>query len=332
MSEVPSSNEQSSLESPHLEELNMEETGEVSEVTVQVRSEVFSFEEAEEITGYSYSEEEIEPSTDEELRLWRYPRDKVWKEEDSVVAEEQSEGVCIKKDEGESSRVEKEKRNGVADGCELPDIQHGGCYLACNSAEIAGSSEVQEDEKPRPGEEEELESESCSGDPVQDQFAQGNRESCEGCCHTLTKKTDQKDGEDLDGKVKQTKDSPFADVAQALKETQTGDLELETNIEDVETRAKSSDINGSDGAQCLTESQVTGHVLETLDQDAANEREGVVEGLTKESRKAEGAESAKKVTFILEPELINDCTLSESNTSMESTAETHMSGEEKTKM
>lgn len=375
VSELPTGDEQSLLESTHPEESDMEETGEVSKVTEQGRSEVFSF---EEINGYSYSEEDIEPSTDEELRLWRYPQDKVCNEEESIIAEEQEEDVCVKEEEGdlESSRVEKEEGGSVADGIGHPDIQDYECYLAYVSAEIAGSSEVQEDEKPR-AEKDKLESESFLNDPVKDQSAldQGNVESCKGCYEgaltgdmdTFTKKQDQKDIErctheneicqqpnesltvnikengDLesdrkgpDGRVKQTEESHLADVALALKETQTEDTELEINIEDiakpkVETRAESSGIDGSDVAQCLTKGQVSDHLLEDIEQDAVNERQGVVEGLTGETHKAEGGENSKKVTFILEPELINDSTLSESNTSMESTAETRMSGEKNTK-
>lgn len=353
VSELPTGDEQSLLESTHPEESDMEETGEVSKVTEQGRSE-FSF---EEINGYSYSEEDIEPSTDEELRLWRYPQDKVCNEEESIIAEEQEKDVCVKEEEGdlESYRVEKEEGGSVADGSGHPDIQDGECYLAYVSAEIAGSSEVQEQS-------------ALNGD-------QGNVESCEGCYEgaltgdmdTFTKKQNQKDiercthedatchqpNESLtvnikengdpesdrkgpDGRVKQTEESPFADVALALKETQTEDTELETNIEDVakpkvETRAESSGIDGSDVAQCLTEGLVSDHFLEDMEQDAVNERQGVVEGLTGETHKAEGGENSKKVTFILEPELINDSTLSESNTSMESTAETRMSGEKNTK-
>ncbi len=371
--ELPSGDEQSLLQSINPDESNVKETGEVSKVTEHGGSEVFSFEEVEEIDGSSYSEDVIEPSTDEELRLWTYPQDKLYKEEESIIVEEQEEDVCVKEEEGELelSRVEKEKGGSVAHHSEPSDIQDGECYLGNVSAEIASSSEIQEDEKPKP-EEDDLESESCLDDSVKDQSPlnrdHGNIGSCVGCYEGAVTgdidifaiKQDEKDTEgcahkddvcqhskevqtvnikdedmdlESDKRVKQTE----ADVAQALKETQTGYTELERNIEDVakpkvETEAESSGIDGSDGAQCLTEVQASDHLLETeeMEQDVIDERQGV--GLMGKKHNTEGGESSKKVTFILEPELINDSTLSETYASMESRAETSISGEDSKKM
>ncbi|XP_073327474.1 anillin, actin binding protein 2 isoform X3 [Pagrus major] len=362
VSELPTGDEQSLL-------------GAVSKLTEQGASEMSSFEEVEEIGGYQHSEEEIEPSTDEELKFWRYPQDKLCIEEESKMAE-QEEYICDKEEEGqlESSRVENEKGGSVADDSEDSDIRDGECYLANVSAEIAGSFEMQEDEKPRP-EEDELEQDSCLDDSVKDQSTsnkdQGNVQSCEGCyegalkgdMHIFTIKQDQKDTEssnhrddicqqskevqtvsikeedmdlESDGRgpnsiAKKTQVSPFTNVAQALKDDYT---ELETNMEDVaklkvETLAKSTDSDGSDGDQCLTQVQVSDHLLEIkeMEQAAVDGRQGVVDRLTKDTQKSEGGESSKKVTFILEPELINDSTLSETNTSMESRADTSVSAE-----
>ncbi|KAI4825313.1 hypothetical protein KUCAC02_020999 [Chaenocephalus aceratus] len=61
------------------------------------------------------------------------------------------------------------------------------------------------------------------------------------------------------------------------------------------------------------EVQVSDHLLET--------GQGVVDGPSEQTHKAEGGYNSKKVTFILEPELIHDSTVSEENTSMESRAE-----------
>ncbi|XP_044049707.1 uncharacterized protein si:dkey-30c15.10 isoform X2 [Siniperca chuatsi] len=343
VSELPTGDEQSLLESTHPEESNIKETAEVSKVTEQGRSEVFSFEEVEEIDGSSYSEEGIEPSTDEELRSWRYPQDRMCKGEESIIVEGQEEDVFANEGELESSRVEKDKGGSVADHSEPSDIQDGECHLGYVSAEIAGSSEMQEDKKPRP-EEHDLESESWLDDSVKDQSNlnrhQGNIESCERCyegavtgdSNIFTIKQDQKYTEGCTHEDNNM--TPFACVAQALKETQTGYTELR-NIEDVakpkvETQTESSDMDGSDGPQCLTEVHASDHLLETeeMGQDAIDERQGVVYGLTGETHNTEGGESSKKVTFILEPELINDSTLSETNTSMESRAETSMSDAE----
>lgn len=345
MSELPTGDEQSLLDSTHAEESNMKETVEVSIVAEQDKFEVFSF---EEIDGSTFSEEGIEPSTDEESRSWRYPQDKVCKEENVSVKEEEREL--------ESSRVEKENRVSVSDHSELSDILDGDCELGDVSAEIAGSSEMQEDKKPRPDEDE---SESCLDNSVKPQSNlnrdQGNIKSCEGfsamklnqkdtreCTHRKDMRQQSKEIQKVNTKnmdlksdrrgpstrVKQTEASPLANVALALKETQMGYTEFERNIKDLakpEVEAESSDIDG----QSLTEVRVSDHLFEReeMEQDAVDDRQAVVDGLTGETRKAEGGASSKKVTFILEPELINDSTLSEASTSMESRAETSMSGE-----
>lgn len=344
--ELSFSEEQSLPESTHPQESSKEETGEVSKEAEHGRSEVFSF---EEINPCSDSEEEIEPSTDEELRLWRYPQAKGCKEEGSVAAEEQKADVCFKEGGGSKFSREDEEKGGVV-GKVHTDIQDGECCLAYVSAEISGCSEVQEDERNRP-EEDKLESESCLKDSVEEQSAlngyhssvykgaltgdvdpftnKSDQEDVDGCTHgdeihqqskesgavSVREGGDlESDRKDADGKVKLTEEA-----AQALKETQTEDTEHGTSIDDVakvnlEAQAESSSTDESDGAQ-------------ELEQHVANEMQGGKEGPTGDTHKAEGGESSKKVTFILEPEFINDCTLSASDTSMESTAEGHMSGE-----
>ncbi|XP_045894128.1 uncharacterized protein si:dkey-30c15.10 isoform X2 [Micropterus dolomieu] len=362
VSELPIGEEQSLLEST--EDSYMKETGEVSKVTEQGGSEEFSVEEFDDLDGSSYSEDVIEPSTDEESRSWRYPQHKVCKEEESIV-EEQEEYACVKEErvDLESTRVGKDKGGSVADHSEPSDSQDGECYLGDVSAEIADSSEMQKDEKPRL-EEQDLESESWLDDPVKDQSTL-NEGAVTGDIDIFTIKQDQKDREGCTHKddvcqqskgiqtvnikeenmnlesdrrgqksgVKQTEASRFACVAEALIETQTGYTQFERNIEDVakpkaETQAKSPDINGSDGGQCLIEAQVSEPLLEREEMEQDAERQGAVNAATGETYNTEGGESSKKVTFILEPELINDSTLSETNTSMESRAETSVSDAE----
>uniref|UniRef100_A0A671WIL9 Anillin, actin binding protein 2 n=1 Tax=Sparus aurata TaxID=8175 RepID=A0A671WIL9_SPAAU len=359
VSELPTGDDQSLL-------------GAVSKPTEQGASEMFSFEEVEEIGDYQHSEDEIEPSTDEELKFWRYPQDNVCMEEESKMGE-QEEYMRAKEEEGqlESSRVENEKGGCVAHDGKDSDIRDSECYLANVSAEIAGSFETQEDEKPIP-EEDELRQDSCLDDSVKDQLTsnkdQGNIQSCyegalRGDTHIFSIKQDQQDTEpgnhrddvcqqskavqtvsikeeDMDpesdgsgpnGIVKETRASPLANVAQALNDDYT---KLETNMKDVaklkvETLAKSTEGDGSDGDQCLTEVEVSDHLLETkeMEQVSVGRSQGVVGRLTENTHESEGGESSKKVTFILEPELINDSTLSETNTSMESRADTSVSVE-----
>ncbi|XP_034734446.1 anillin isoform X2 [Etheostoma cragini] len=224
-SKAPFGDEQSLLESDH--ESNMKET-----VVEQENFEVFSF---EEIDGSIYSEEGIEPSTDEESRSWRYPQDKVCQEENVSVKEEKRECEL-------SKGGEKETRVSVSDHSEPLDIQDGECELDSASAEIPGSSEMQEDKKPRPDEDE---SESSLDASVKHQ-SNLNTKSCEGFS---AMKLNQKD----------TRENTSKDIRQ---------------------------------------------------------------------QSTEGGERSKKVTFVLEPELINDSTLSEASTSMESRAEISMSDAE----
>ncbi|XP_031735189.1 anillin, actin binding protein 2 isoform X4 [Anarrhichthys ocellatus] len=334
VSELPTVDEQSSLESAHAEESDKTETVDVSIVTEQGGSEVFSPEERD---GSSYSEEGIEPSTDEELRLWRYPQD----EEESIVAGEQEEYVCVKEEEREleSSRVEKVKHGCVADHSEPSDIQEGECYLGDVSAEMGGSSEMQEDEKPRPelqrcldesvkhpsSSSRDIETmESCGGlhedtEDVDIFIIKPNQKDTGGCSQrddvcqqsneiqTVFIKGDNMDLEsDRSGRDELTE-------ASGLTETQTRYTELERNIKHIAKRQdESSATGGKDRAQSLTEFQVSDHLLETeqMEQDTVDGRQGVVETLC-----------SKRVTFILEPELINDSTLSEANTSTESRTE-----------
>ncbi|XP_056242172.1 anillin, actin binding protein 2 isoform X3 [Seriola aureovittata] len=353
-----SGHEQILIESAHPHET---ETVEVSEVTEHSRSDVFSFEENETMDAFSYGEEEIEPSTDEKLLLWQYPQYKVCKEEESIMSEGQEEDVCAKEEEGklESSRVDKESV-----GSDHSDILDSERYLG----EIAGSSELQEDEKPRPDE-----------DSVKDQSTlnrdQVNIESYEDCFEgagkgdndTFTIRQDQKDAEGYthkddmcqqskdiqtinikednmdvesnstgpNSRMKQIEASHFADLAQTQKQTQTEYIDLQRNTEDEAppqrgAYAEPVVMDTKAPALSLTEVQVSECLLDTDEaaQEAIDGRQGVIDGLTEETHKAEGGESLKKVTFVLEPELINDSSLSETSTSVESRAETSMSDTE----
>ncbi|XP_034389872.1 anillin isoform X2 [Cyclopterus lumpus] len=333
MSELSTGDEQSSLESTRTE------ADEVSVVT----EEAFSYEERD---GSSYSEGGVEPSTDEELRLWRYPLD----EEESIVAGEQEEEECV--GELDSSRVEKGKRGCVVDHSEPSHIQDGESFLGDVFAETASSSEMQEDENPRPEE-----SQSCFNDSVKHQSNPSGDietiESCEGLpqgadteavdisiikpnqkdtggcrqkddvCHqsneiqTVGKEENNMDLEsDRSGCDKQAEASPSA-ILQALTETQTEYTELKINIKHAaKHQAESSDTDGMDRAPSSTE--VSDHLLESeqMERGTVDGSQMVVDGLREGTHKVEG-ESSKKVTFILEPELINDSTLSEANTSTE---------------
>lgn len=364
-----SGDEHSLLDSTHPES-NMEEICEVSKVTEQSGSELLSLEDDEKIDDSSSMEEGIEPSTDEELRLWRYPQHNVYKDEELNIADRQ-EGT---KDEEEAltlSRVEKESGGHVVNDSDHSDTQGGDFDLSNVSVEIG-----LEDDKAGP-EADEFESDvKCVDDSMKDQSPlnrdQENIESYKGCnegaatedTDTFTTRQDQKQTEehthvddvcqhskeiqtvnikeeDMDlesvrtgpnSTEKQMEASPFSDVTRVLKETQTGHTDVQRKAEvvaqlDTKTYA---DIDAHGAAQSVTEAQTSEHILETeeMEQEAVDEGKSVTDGLTEEeTHKAEGRESSKKVTFILEPELIND-----TNNSAESRTETSTSGENSKKM
>ncbi|XP_071345467.1 anillin, actin binding protein 2 isoform X2 [Trachinotus anak] len=344
-----SGDEQTLLESACSDE---KETGEVSKVFEESRSGTFSFEEDEMIDASSYSEEDVEPSTDEELWLWRYPQYKVCKEEESITAEGRQQYVCAKEEEGklESARVGRETEH----HSDIKDSEH---CLGNVSGEIAGSSDLQEDEKPIPDENSvkdkttlnrdqvNIESiEECNEVGENDIFTlREDKRDTEGCTHkddicqqskdihTIDIKEDNMDLESNttgpNTRMKQMEASPFADVAQALKETQTEYTPFQRNTEDVAPdKVEPVDVDTKDPALSLADVQLSECLLET--DEAVDERQGVIDGLTEETHKAEGGESIKKVTFILEPELINDSFLSETSTCVESRAETSISDAE----
>lgn len=347
VSELPSGNEQSLLDLSHPEVSNMGESGEVDKNPDQDRSEMS----CENMTGYSYSEEEIEPSTDEELRLWRYPRGKVCNEEESVRVEEKKDDIKEGETDLESSRAENEKGAN-----EHPGMWDGECHLAYASAVIVSPSEMQEDKTPRE-ERDKSESESCLGYPPPNRD-HSNDEPCKECYEdallgdggTNTEKQEHKDIERCacsDDTGQQANESPMLNVeevqnlqsdskglvkdaqeeemVESQRNAQGDNAELGINTEDVGGREASSLIDGSDEAQYMGKVQGLGQLFV---EEALNEEQERVEEPTEETVKPQGGESSKKVTFILEPELIVDSKLSQNNTS---SAETHLSGERSTK-
>ncbi|CAK6975103.1 anillin isoform X4 [Scomber scombrus] len=307
-------------ESPAVaDESNVEQTGAVSEVMERSDSEVFTLEEDEEITCDStHNEVEIEPSTDEELRLWKYPPDKVCKQGESIIAEDQEESVCAEeeREKSESSRAEKEKENYAEDHSEPSQVQDAEHQMDDVFAENAECSNTQEDMKPR------------SKDTMKQ-----DKKNTEGCLHEddgyqqskQIQIVDSKE-EDMDLESDRTEDYPFIDVAQAMKETQTEYIKLEENGEDVaqlNAETEPSEIFRNE-AHSVAAVQASDHLVE-MEQKGIDGGQGGADGPIEETHKAEKGQCSKKVTFILEPELINDSNLSETSTSTESRGETGMS-------
>ncbi|XP_035013143.1 uncharacterized protein si:dkey-30c15.10 isoform X3 [Hippoglossus stenolepis] len=348
------------LESTCPHESNNEKTGEVSKATEQSRKESFSLEEDEKMDDDSlYNDEYIEPSTDEECRSWRYPQYKVCKEEESVMSEELQEDVCAE-EKLELSGLEEEKGGSVADHSDPSEVQDSDCYLVDVSFEMASSSELQEDDESTPEEDSVADQCSLNREHVNMESDEECKEgAASGYTGISTTIQDQKDTEEctqeddlcqqsediltidikeehmdlesgLNSRGEQITSSPFADVAQ--KEIQTVYTEFQRTTEDAaqsKTKANVQPVDvAADDPASLTEVQVSEYSLkEEKDPEIEDERQGVLDGPA-ETHKAVGGESLKKVTFILEPELINDSALSEARTSEESRAETSMSDAE----
>lgn len=291
---LPTGDEQSLSQGPHPDEWDMMETGEDDE-SVQNTSEAAS---CENITPCSCSEDEIEPSTDEELRLWRYPQGKVWDEEKSEFRlEERKDGAVGEEADLESTRAENHKESD-----RHPDSRADECRAAGGSTEITGSSETQEEDAP--GDER-----SRSDYPAASSAAQSSDELLGGAGTAHSNDTGQPASKSSPPRV--GKDLSVGGVPAKR------DQQDETEEQEVRQRVAQGDddveLEHGGQTQRLTEVQVSGPRSEG---DVSSEEQDGVEELADGSVKAQGGESSKKVTFVLEPELIGDCA-----------AETHSSGE-----
>ncbi|KAF7650387.1 hypothetical protein LDENG_00126680 [Lucifuga dentata] len=307
-------------------------TQEVSRLTEEGGSEVFSFEEGKGFEDFSYCEEEIEPSTDEELRVWRYPQDKVYEEGESATAEEERvEGQA----EQESSRADKERQGGVADHTEVSEIQDRECPVN------TGYAEMQEDMKSG-FKEEHFELEICLDDvkslnnQKETEAYLNKDDKCQQSQDIQTLVIVQAEGMDLKSNItatrsrgEQMEQCHFTGVAQAEPEIQR-DVEHQRNDE---AKADADPADGVRNDGVLANVKASEHVLETVEmawEAAGGRQRAVADGTTCESHieeadKAERRESLKKVTFVLEPEVIGGSALSEMNISIESAGETSLS-------
>ncbi|KAK5617879.1 hypothetical protein CRENBAI_025328 [Crenichthys baileyi] len=123
LSELHAADKNSFLQSTLLDESNAKETSHVSIVTEEERSEVFTFDVDETMEGSTYGEEEIEPSTDEELRVWRYPQQNVLFDEEAISEKKE---VFTKENEEdmEVTREGKEKGSSFTNVAQDLDVSH----------------------------------------------------------------------------------------------------------------------------------------------------------------------------------------------------------------
>ncbi|XP_074533005.1 anillin, actin binding protein 2 isoform X2 [Halichoeres trimaculatus] len=293
VSELPTGEDQSLLECTSVEEFNIMKAGRGSGADKKVRSEGISVEETEEKNCSAHHEERMETSTDEEQRLWRYPSEC---EEESVLAQQQAGGeVCAKEEEAmlDSSEVEEQSGGSAADHRELSDLLYGECERSENvSAEIANTSEMMEDEEPE-----------------RDKLGSERMVSSAGCSENRG---------DIFTTV-QDENSPGAssdedDESQVQKETQTVGVDEESDRRNLKPSQSMRKVQMSD--VCLEK--------EETEQAVTDERQGDVE----DTQEREEGDSSKKVSFILEHELISDPAPSDTNASLESRIERRVSDSE----
>ncbi|XP_067357818.1 titin homolog, partial [Channa argus] len=335
-----SGDEQCLLDSTHSVESNIKEAGELIIISEQRKSEMFSLE--DENINESYGEEEIEPSTDEESRLWRYPQQNVYKEEESVTIEEQK-AISTKDEEClvELSGVQQERGGSNVDDTDHSYVQGDASYLVNVCAEVSASSKSQKDEilKSEAGE---FDLECSLDDPVKDQCPlnqEGNLEYYKGCYEEATKelKNSEESTNEAD-ECQYSKENQTVNIKEGCTEvkeieaSQTGSSDVQRNIDAAKASAELLDTNRYDQAYNVTEAQASEHYSETeeMEQEAVAERQDAIDVLTEKNYNEEGRESSKKVTFILEPELINSSSMCETSISME--PETSTSGKYNDKM
>ena len=329
--------DQSDLGSPP----GKETSGETLESPVAIEagaSEALLLEGKEERGGSSHGEEEMEPSTDEEQRLWHYPPVGEDGEREATVEALDERG----EPEGESCPAGEEQGKSPRQGAQ-PDVQDGDD--GHNLALVPRGSETREPEEA-----------AIEGDCVESEVSplaeSLKTEKAIRKCSNVD--TFHGDGGACDEDPRPTVDT----LAQTDKET---DVDVKGPAEPSSLERTKPCGRASDH-QAMTDSNPAhnpGAVdnMAPLDQRdpplsdpeevAQTPSEDPVKGLepgppdggprvpdgsahdsqTEEAQPTDVRGIQKKVTFIMEPELINDSLLSEANTSRESQAESSFSGE-----
>ncbi|KAG7281550.1 hypothetical protein CRUP_007584 [Coryphaenoides rupestris] len=321
--------EQSVLASPPGEEVSGQ-TPECLEVVEDGASESPLLEVKEERRGgSSHGEEEMELSTDEELRLWKYPRAGGDGRREAPVEASEERG---EEPEGESSAGEEQEKS-RGRGAQ-PDVRDGddGHLLACDTL-VSRCTETRDHEEEAILKDEPVESEispSANSLKTEKAVTQSNIDAFHG------------DPEACD-------EEPMHTVKQQQQEEE-GDLEFKEPAEPLSVApcGRTCDqhaVTDDNPALCAVVDEVApmdlGDPPDSDPNDAAQtqaevrgaEREGSETGLPGRGHRGTGGPprenqmeeahppegqpggNKKKVTFILEPELINDSILSESNIS-----------------
>lgn len=253
-SEFPASDKSSSPESTCLDDMNLEE----------VTDEREPVEEGDKNDESSYGEGEIEMSTDEEFRLWRYPQDKACREE-SILFKDQLEL--------ESSLEDQEPMGRVVGHSEPHPVQDGDVVnFSCEA------SDLHTDLRPASKEDHH-----CSdGRSVTEQGR--TRQQTESCEVEATQQNDKLDKDTDQCPREENGDQQSNQVLATRTKEADGDLRSDERASDATDAPQPfTGIDGEDGTSSMTGVQTADHREMTED----------------------NGETSKKVTFVLQPKLIN---------------------------
>ncbi|RVE72304.1 hypothetical protein OJAV_G00060520 [Oryzias javanicus] len=278
-----------STEFTSFEELDKKEE-EVSKLTANRSSEVFDKDETMEDS--SLWDEQIEPSTDEELKMWRYPQDGL-----PVEDETDENNTSTNDKELQSSKVGKGEFYPM-DLDEPADVQ-----TEEHSSPADVSLQSQDDDKLKPKEEDSLKEEPH----FRNERAE---ESCSGVAgedFAIKRESEGSRPHGFERPERNRKCPTFTDGTRT-KKTQ---LDAGSKLKDQTESPKYA------GVQALTEMSDPQSSEERAENSVCGEQG--VEEETPENGEGKGA--SKKVTFVLEPELIQSSDLSESDASIQAGAD-----------
>lgn len=311
------SDDQNLSEFTSLDEFDDKEEN-VSKLTEDENSQVFVSDKDETMEDSSFGDEQIEPSTDEELKIWHYPQDSLLAEDEANLVEEDNTSTKTS-EELKSSKVGKEEIHS-ADLDEPADIQN---EERCPPADVSAKiSELKSKQQLC----DYLKEESLL---VGERFkVERDEESCSGARDDFTTEQES-EGSIPHGSEQLERNRRTVGVRYG---TQTSG-ESPPQKTEVAGGAQPEDRTESpkyDRVQTFTEASDPQDFEEGAENSVCGEQ--VVKEETIESLEAEEKGTSKKVTFVLEPELIHSSDLSESDTSMRSRADSSLSGETRLKV
>ncbi|XP_056454850.1 anillin-like [Gadus chalcogrammus] len=325
--------DQSVLESPPAKEMS----GQTRESPVPIEegaSEALLLEGEEECRGSSHGEEDMEPSTDEEQRLWHYPQGGDDGEREATVE-------ALGEPEGESWPAGEEQEKSGGQGAQQ-DVQdrddgHALALVSRGSESLEPEEAIIMDER--------IESEVSllvESLPTEKAIRHSNREACntdpmptvDTLAQTDTGKLEETyvefKGPAEPSILEQTEPCGRGREHQAMTDNDPAHNPGAMDDMAPMNRCDPTHSHPDKAAQPASEDPV--EEMEGLEPAPADGGPCAPDGPNNDSQ-AEAAPLTggrgiqKKVTFIMEPELINDSLLSEANTSCESQAESSFSGE-----